>query len=211
LEFRRPVRNFNFIIHTLKDSINTIIVAVTPATQSGEDAVLTSQSQRGVLRPCNRNAGRHGPDRHCAGNESLRFDGTHAARHGGLLSRRSELARSITRKDLRIRAQLNDYPDAESLARVTDRFYLEATRLKAKYRSEITLLIGFESEWIRPSSLDLIHGIREKYQWDLFVGSVHHVHTIPIDFNRQMYEDAREKSGGSSDCLRTISTRSMRC
>jgi histidinol-phosphatase (PHP family) len=97
--------------------------------------------------------------------------------------------------------QLNDHPNAESLVRLMDKFYLEATRLKAKYSSEITLLIGFESEWIRPSSLDLIHGIQKKYQWDMFVGSVHHVHTIPIDFNRQMYEDAREKSGSSDERL----------
>jgi histidinol-phosphatase (PHP family) len=107
----------------------------------------------------------------------------------------------MTGDELSIHTQLSDHPDAESLAHLTDRFYLEATRLKAKYRSEITLLVGFESEWIRPSSVDLIRGIQEKYHWDLFIGSVHHVHTIPIDFNRKMYEDAREKSGGSDDTL----------
>jgi histidinol-phosphatase (PHP family) len=33
------------------------------------------------------------------------------------------------------------------------------------------------------------------------VGSVHHVHTIPIDFSRPLYEDARTKSGGSDERL----------
>lgn len=31
---------------------------------------------------------------------------------------------------------------------------------------------------------------------DFFIGSVHHVHEIPIDFDRTMYEKAREVAGG---------------
>jgi histidinol-phosphatase (PHP family) len=82
-----------------------------------------------------------------------------------------------------------------------DKFYEEATRLKTKYGDKIDLLIGFESEWIRPSSLKLIQDLQAKYIWDVFIGSVHHVHTIPIDFNRDRYEQAREKSGGSDEKL----------
>jgi histidinol-phosphatase (PHP family) len=59
------------------------------------------------------------------------------------------------------------------------------------------LLIGFETEWIRNSSFDIIRDLQSKYKWDFFVGSVHHVHTIPIDFDRPWYEKAREKAGGS--------------
>lgn len=84
---------------------------------------------------------------------------------------------------------------------MTDKFYAEATRLKHKYESTIALPIGFESEWIRPSSLSLIRRLQSKYQFDMFVGSVHHVHTIPIDFDRKMYAEAREKSGGRDDRL----------
>jgi histidinol-phosphatase (PHP family) len=82
-----------------------------------------------------------------------------------------------------------------------DKFYHEAARLKVEYRDKIDLLVGFESEWIRPSSLALIQNLRGKYDWDIFIGSVHHVHTIPIDFSREMYEQAREKSGGSDEKL----------
>jgi len=62
-------------------------------------------------------------------------------------------------------------------------------------------LIGFESEYIRPSTLQLVQGILDKYAFDFFVGSVHHVHTVPIDFDRAMYEKAREAAGGTDERL----------
>ena len=97
--------------------------------------------------------------------------------------------------------QIEDHPDAESLVRLMDNFYYEATRLKAKYGENIDLLVGFESEWIRSSSLKLIQDLLRKYDWDMFVGSVHHVNTVPIDFSRELYEDARKRSGGSDESL----------
>lgn len=33
------------------------------------------------------------------------------------------------------------------------------------------------------------------------MGSVHHTHTIPIDFDRTMYEQARNKAGGTDEKL----------
>jgi len=82
-----------------------------------------------------------------------------------------------------------------------DDFYPEAVRLREKYASQIQILIGFESEWIRPSSLKLIQTLLGKHTFDFFVGSVHHVHTIPIDFDRPKYEDARIKAGGTDERL----------
>lgn len=55
------------------------------------------------------------------------------------------------------------------------------------YWEDITLLVGFEAEWIRPGYQALIEGLLHKYQFDMFVGSVHHVHGIPIDYDRDMY------------------------
>jgi histidinol-phosphatase (PHP family) len=43
--------------------------------------------------------------------------------------------------------------------------------------------------------------MKSKYHWDLFVGSVHHVHTIPIDFDRPLYDKARIAAGGSDEQL----------
>jgi histidinol-phosphatase (PHP family) len=91
--------------------------------------------------------------------------------------------------------------EASDFDAITANFYKEALRLRAKYESQIDILIGFETEWIRDSSLKLIEDLRSKYDWDLFVGSLHHVHTIPIDFDRPFYEKARLAAGGSDEQL----------
>lgn len=87
------------------------------------------------------------------------------------------------------------------MVQLVDDFYPEAVRLREKYASQIQILIGFESEWIRPSSHKLIQSLLGKHAFDFFVGSVHHVHTIPIDFDRPKYEDARLKAGGTDERL----------
>jgi histidinol-phosphatase (PHP family) len=89
----------------------------------------------------------------------------------------------------------------ESLVKLFDDYYVEAVRLRDAYAHQIQLLIAFESEWIRPSSLDIINRILDKYEFDFFMGSIHHTHTIPIDFDRAMYEQAREKAGGTDERL----------
>ena len=78
---------------------------------------------------------------------------------------------------------------------------MEARRLQREYQPKIKLLVGMEADWIRPQSKEFFEDLLEKYQFDLFVGSVHHVHTIPIDYNQDMYVKAREKSGGTDEGL----------
>ena len=80
-------------------------------------------------------------------------------------------------------------------------FFREAVRLREKYESQITIAIGFESEWIRPRSIDLIDLSLQSSNLDFFVGSVHHVHTKPIDFDQAGYESARDIAGGSDQQL----------
>ena len=77
-----------------------------------------------------------------------------------------------------------------------DRFFAEAERLREKYIGQIEILVGFEGDWIRDESFTLMQERLRKHRVDLFIGSVHHVHTIPIDYDRAMYEQAREKCGG---------------
>ncbi|GAB7339659.1 hypothetical protein MBLNU457_6242t1 [Dothideomycetes sp. NU457] len=100
------------------------------------------------------------------------------------------------------------YPDEEThphylagMYNVFDDYYQEATRLQKKYADQINILIGFEGEWIRPGSLDIIQSLLEKYRFDLFVGSVHHVHTIPIDYDDVLYHKARDVAGGTDEKL----------
>ena len=81
---------------------------------------------------------------------------------------------------------------------------MEATRLRDKYSDQITILIGFESEWIHTplnngnvkpdtSSLALVQKLQKKHRQalNLFIGSVHHVHQVPIDYSRELYLQAR--------------------
>ena len=72
-------------------------------------------------------------------------------------------------------------------------------RLREQYAPQLQILIGFESDWIRPSSEAIILSLLKKYQFDLFIGSVHHLHTIPIDFDRPTYVRARDAVGGSEE------------
>jgi histidinol-phosphatase (PHP family) len=80
-------------------------------------------------------------------------------------------------------------------------YFTEAVRLRKKYQAQINIPIGFECDWIRPESLDLIQESLRKYPFDFFVGSVHHVHTVPIDFSDELYRKARDVAGGTDEGL----------
>jgi histidinol-phosphatase (PHP family) len=87
-------------------------------------------------------------------------------------------------------------------SQVSHRMYFqEANRLREKYRSEIRIIVGFESEWIRDGSHGLINLSIQNNDVDFFVGSIHHVHTKPIDFDQAGYESARQLAGGSDQQL----------
>lgn len=40
-----------------------------------------------------------------------------------------------------------------------------------------------------------------RFPFEFFIGSLHHTLTIPIDYDRTMYEQAREQAGGSDELL----------
>ncbi|KAI9751161.1 MAG: hypothetical protein M4579_006179 [Chaenotheca gracillima] len=77
-------------------------------------------------------------------------------------------------------------------------FFDEAARLLEKYSSQIKVLVGFETEWLQ-DGITLIETLLQQHPYDFVVGSVHHVHGVPIDYNRRMYEEARSKSEGGTD------------
>jgi histidinol-phosphatase (PHP family) len=80
-------------------------------------------------------------------------------------------------------------------------YFKEAQRLREIYSSQINIPIGFEIDWIRPSSLTLIENYQARFPFDIFVGSVHHVHTVPIDYDTPLYRKARAISGGTDERL----------
>lgn len=71
-------------------------------------------------------------------------------------------------------------------------FLDEAHRLKSAYASQITLLVGLETEYITEDDLDMLSSIllEQSNRIEYIVGSVHHVHEIPIDFDRATFDDA---------------------
>jgi histidinol-phosphatase (PHP family) len=71
-------------------------------------------------------------------------------------------------------------------------FLAEAHRLKHEYSSRITLLVGLETEYITPLDLNQLGNLLESYKGQIqyLVGSVHHVHGIPIDLNPETYQKA---------------------
>lgn len=80
-------------------------------------------------------------------------------------------------------------------------YFKEAVRLREKYASSINIVIGFEGEWIRDSSLTLIQNSMDKFPFEFFIGSLHHVHTVPIDYDHAFYQRARDIAGGSDEKL----------
>lgn len=80
------------------------------------------------------------------------------------------------------------------------RYFRTAVQLREKYASQIKILVGFESEWIQSSiSRGLISDSLSRYPFEFFIGSVHHLHGIPIDWNRALYSKARDVSGGTDE------------
>lgn len=102
--------------------------------------------------------------------------------------------------------------DAKKLAEDFESYVKEAERLRQEHANNSSglvgrgtpteLLLGFEAEWIRPAeSTAMVHRLIQMHRFDYFIGSVHHVHTIPIDFDRKLYEKARNACGGSEEQL----------
>ncbi|KAI2828978.1 hypothetical protein CBS63078_3731 [Aspergillus niger] len=80
-------------------------------------------------------------------------------------------------------------------------YFAEATRLRTKYADQINILIGFEIDWIRPASRQLIEESLSRHPFEFFMGSVHHTLTVPIDYDRPLYEKARALAGGTDELL----------
>ncbi|KAK9252776.1 Polymerase/histidinol phosphatase-like protein [Lipomyces tetrasporus] len=79
-----------------------------------------------------------------------------------------------------------------------DKFYHHARQLQYQYADQITLLVGCETDYIRPDFKFLIANLRSRYKLDMFVGSVHHVKEIPIDFDVPTWELAMRKCGAGT-------------
>ncbi|KAL8703967.1 MAG: hypothetical protein Q9201_002868 [Fulgogasparrea decipioides] len=87
------------------------------------------------------------------------------------------------------------------LLEIFSRYHIEARRLQGTYSPTMKIIIGTEIDWIRPSSQGFIEKLLSDFQLELFVGSVHHVHGVPIDYSAELFEEARRISGGLNERL----------
>lgn len=76
-------------------------------------------------------------------------------------------------------------------------YFKTARELREKYKGQIEIPIGFETDWCGPHSLELIQASLQAHPFDFYMGSIHHVHGIPIDYDRQQYERARNQFDGT--------------
>lgn len=123
------------------------------------------------------------------------------------------LTEHISRSDLDLYPGEAVIDNQASLTQKLDDFLLEAKKLRDEVENDkktslgiqdMKVLIGFETEWIRPETreeVNLVKNLMARGEFDYFVGSVHHVRTIPVDFDRAHYELARSAAGGSEEQL----------
>ena len=82
-------------------------------------------------------------------------------------------------------------------------YFVEARKLQEKYSDRINLLVGFESERLPPTSwLETMEKLRNDYQPDFIVGSVHDVRGICIDYNPEFTAKATSACGGPANLHR---------
>eukprot|EP00127_Corallochytrium_limacisporum_P002634 Clim_evm70s134 gene=Clim_evmTU70s134 len=75
--------------------------------------------------------------------------------------------------------------------------YVTAAReLQVSNRQSLDIIVGMETEWIDDTYGQKIKNLREQFNLEYIVGSVHHVGTLPIDFSKETYLSAAEVLGG---------------
>ncbi|OAA54845.1 mRNA decapping hydrolase [Niveomyces insectorum RCEF 264] len=106
---------------------------------------------------------------------------------------------------------------AAALATLQSHFaaYLrEAVRLRDAYADRITVLVGFESEWIRGAADDgaRVQALAAHPAVDYFVGSLHHVGArgTPIDYDKGMYAEAM-KLAAAALTPASVPQRNLQC
>ncbi|KAF9058704.1 Polymerase/histidinol phosphatase-like protein [Rhodocollybia butyracea] len=89
----------------------------------------------------------------------------------------------------------------EDLSDQFDAFLDEAHRLKVRYASQITVLVGCETDNITAIDLDQLYSLlqRSRGRIEYIVGSIHHVSGIPIDFDVGTFNKALAHQPGQSE------------
>ncbi|KAJ4478945.1 Polymerase/histidinol phosphatase-like protein [Lentinula aciculospora] len=91
--------------------------------------------------------------------------------------------------------------DLQALHEQFDAFIREAHRLKTQYASQITLLVGLETDYITSIDLDQLESLLERNRGrvEYIVGSIHHVGGIPIDFDIDTFRKSLAQQPGRTE------------
>ncbi len=87
--------------------------------------------------------------------------------------------------------------DAARLQREFEAYAVEVRRLAAEYADRIPIFCGFEAEVVPAAGYrEAMLELQRRHAFDYMVGSVHHVHEIPIDGAKRDFDVAVESCGG---------------
>lgn len=81
------------------------------------------------------------------------------------------------------------------LSDLFDSYVIESRRLQAKYEDRINILVGMETEYIRPECIAEIRQLKRKHALEYLVGSIHHVDGMPIDFSADSFAECERALG----------------
>ncbi|GAA6001320.1 hypothetical protein JCM10207_006607 [Rhodosporidiobolus poonsookiae] len=89
----------------------------------------------------------------------------------------------------------------QDLATTFDAYLLEAHRLKKLHADKLTILVGLETEYIDRSGLDKLEKLiaDNADAIEYLVGSVHHCDELPIDFDKERFDNCLALQPGSSE------------
>ncbi|MBF0280631.1 MAG: histidinol-phosphatase [SAR324 cluster bacterium] len=85
----------------------------------------------------------------------------------------------------------------EQLRRMFAFYIQEARQLQYKYKNQIHLLVGMETELLEQNDFSPIDRICKTYTPDYLVGSVHHINRIPFDYNPAEFKKLESMLGGT--------------
>ncbi|GAA5845408.1 hypothetical protein JCM9279_003021 [Rhodotorula babjevae] len=86
------------------------------------------------------------------------------------------------------------------LAATFDAYLVEAHRLKKQHAGKLDLLVGLESEYIDDAGLDELAALIERKgnAIEYVVGSVHHCDELPIDFDKDRFDECVRQQDAAS-------------
>ena len=85
--------------------------------------------------------------------------------------------------------------DVDALQERFDRYFAEARRLAKLHERDIEIFVGFETEAYSGAETEIVR-LLARYEPDMIVGSVHHVHDSLVDGPADDYRRAVESAGG---------------